>query len=70
MYSQLKVEMKEKFQEYIVDIDSEFAQKNYKYVLKKMTNEKIQSVYKILGPVDFYMKKDDELKEDLEENDQ
>ena len=67
LYEPIKSELKEKFEEYLVPIDSKFAQENYRYVINEVENEKIQKVYKILGPVDFYMKKDSQLKDAIEE---
>jgi len=58
LYEPIKSDLKEKFEEYLVSIDSKFAQDNYWHVINNVENEKIQKVYKILGPVDFYMKKD------------
>lgn len=67
LYEPIKADLKEKFEEYLVNIDSKFCQENYRYVVNELENEQIWRVYKILGPVDFYMKKDTELKSTVED---
>lgn len=49
-----------------MNIDAEFARSNYWYVLSHLENESVQKIYKILGPLDFFIKQDNELKESLE----
>lgn len=67
LYEPIKSDLKEKFEEYLVNIDSKFCQENYRWVINNIENDKIKKVYKILGPVDFYMKKDSQLKDAVEE---
>ena len=66
LYEPIKSDLKEKFEDYLVNIDSEFCKDNYKWVLSNVESENIQKIYKILGPVDFYIKKDHELKDFVE----
>ena len=58
LYEPIKSELKEKFDEYLVKLDSEFCKENYWWVINNVDNDNIKKIYKILGPVDFYMKKD------------
>jgi uncharacterized UPF0160 family protein len=37
----ITADLKEKFNEYLVNIDSEFAKTNYRYVLTHLENEKV-----------------------------
>lgn len=41
MEDSIKSEMKDKFNEYLVNVDSEFARANYRYVLGHLENESV-----------------------------
>jgi hypothetical protein len=61
--SQIKTDIRDRLQSYFTETDHTFSLQNYEYVLKTHHNPKIASVYKQLGPFDYYQ---DGVKNDIE----